>query len=612
VIIQPHPYQREALDAFSQACARGQRRNIVQLPTGTGKTIVATFCARERSPLGRVLFLCHLDEIAQQTIQKFRTVWPDASVGLVKAETREWGRQVTIASVQTVCREAALAELVQHGPYRLVVADECHHAPTPTWARVLEATVDEAAGTELLGLSATPNRPDGRSLEPWFTEIVYRMSVLDAIEQGYLSDIEGRVVPGGYDLDALQSRNGDFEVKALSEMMQQPHVLRKSVQAVHSYAPDRQILVFCVDVQHSKTINEMLRRGGIRSEHLDGETPLDKRRDIISRFARGELQVITNCAVLTEGFDAPGISCILLLRPTESDSLFIQMVGRGLRRGPDPRPCLVLDVSGNSERHSIVQLGTLAGLQPTKRMVKALAGRGVVEVGRRDHPKHIPSLLAYATGVDADARALDLKTAVQARRYEWVHTRWGYAMDLGRAELGFLILRPVGDTGTLFRVVRIFRGRDEWRARYEVLTQEAISLDWAVGLAEAAAARFVGGRAKGKWWERTADWRQQKPTPAQEQLLQQLGVDGAPASKGEAAMLITRAAVERDVAGFAVTPWGRQARAHLRHLLHEGVIPPDTQITEDWQVDQLPDGDARRLQARMLSLAKKARGSDAA
>lgn len=611
MIIEPHPYQREALQAFASACARGQRRNIVQLPTGTGKTIVAVFAAKEHSPLGRVLFLTHLDEIAQQTISKFKMVWPQASVGLVKAETREWGHQVTVASVQTVTRDGALADLLRHGPYHFVIADECHHVASPSWGRVIDATVGEE--TELLGLSATPNRPDGKSLEPWFTDIVYRMSVLDAIEQGWLSDIEGRVIPGGYDLDALQTRNGDFEVGRLSEMMQQPHVLRKSVQAVHSYAPDRQVICFCVDVAHSKTINEMLQRGGIRSAHLDGNTPTDERRAIIQRFARGELQVICNCAVLTEGFDAPGINCVLLLRPTQSDSLFIQMVGRGLRKGPDPRPCLVLDISGNSERHSIVQLGTLAGLQPSKRVVKAIAGRTAVEVGRRDDPKHIPSLLAYATGVDAEARNVNLKEAVQARRYEWVHTRWGYAMDLGKPELGFLVLRPVGDTGTLFRVVRVYRGKAEWRARYEVLTQEAISLDWAVGLAEAAAARFVGGRTKGRWWERQAEWRHGNPTPQQLALMKRLGVFATPKTKGEAAMLITRAAVERDVEDFANTPRGKRARSYLRHLMHSDVrFPEQYGITEDWQIDQLNDGDARRLQARMLDLVKKTGNSDAA
>lgn len=366
--------------AVRQAWARGVRRPAIVLPTGTGKTVVFAILAVIMHELGvRSVVLAHRDELIEQAVTKLRQSAPGLRVGVLKAGRNEIrGRDVIVASVQSLARaERRRAELVKAG-IRLVIVDEAHHAVANTYMSVLRDLgcfeEDPMIGAYALGVTATMGRTDRVALGQVWEEIAFRKPIIDCIREGYLANAKGiRVRVDGLDLTTVRRSRGDYTEAALATAMHDALAPKAVARAYVEHAAGRQGIAFTPTVALAYEMAEAFEESGIACEAIDGAMASSDRRAVLTRFARGQTQVVANCAILTEGFDAPWCSAVVVARPTQSASLYVQMVGRALRPHPGKRDALIIDVVGVTGKHRLASLIDLAGADRVEKLPDDLA-----------------------------------------------------------------------------------------------------------------------------------------------------------------------------------------------------------------------------------------------
>ncbi len=376
---QLRPYQEEAIAAVLEAEDRGVKRGVVVLPTGSGKTVVFSSLIRIlRRP---TLVLAHRTELLDQACDKIeRTLGEGVSVAVEQGDQRAPAdADVVVASIRSL-RTERLERLISSRPFGLVIYDECHHAPADDNRRVLTqlGAFDAGWGGLLVGFTATTGRGDRRGLQEVFTEIVYHRGLPAMIRDGYLVGLRGFRVTTEADLRQLSPGGGDFVIDELEEVVDIRGRNALVARTIQELCRDRKTLVFCVTVQHARNLAQALSEVGVPTGLIHGELPRDERSAVLDAFRAGTLAAITNVGVLTEGFDEPSVSCVAMARPTRSESLYTQCVGRGTRLAPGKEDCLVLDFVDVSEL-SLVTLPSLFGLPPQL----DLAGESVTDAEDR-------------------------------------------------------------------------------------------------------------------------------------------------------------------------------------------------------------------------------------
>ncbi len=363
--VQLWPHQLAAIQAARDAIDGGQASGLWVMPTGTGKTVTFTTLAKELA--WPTLVMVHRDELIRQTCNTVKRVWPEAMVGIIQAERDEWeglfGRapEIVIASVASL--HARRREQIPRDRFGLIVADEAHHSVAASWSNVIEYFQSRF----VLGCTATPDRSDGKGLADLFgREPLYVYSLRQAIRDGRLVDLRQWAIPTHIDLASVKMRHGDFATDELSVLVNTPERNARIAEAYLQHARGRRAIAFAVDVAHAFDLRQALSAAGVQAATVTGDTPTDLRRELLARFAAGEIEVLANCAVLTEGFDDPGISCVLMCRPTASRALYTQCVGRGLRIADGKQDCLVLDFVDNSVRHKLMTATSLLGATRTQ------------------------------------------------------------------------------------------------------------------------------------------------------------------------------------------------------------------------------------------------------
>ena len=340
------PYQRDCIDKLRERVIAGKRRLLLYMPTGGGKTVVAAEIIRLALEKGNPsLFLCHRRELVFQASNKLTDI--ELPHGIILAGTpRNQDDLVQVASVQTLHSRAAQRKVMAPPPAALVIVDECHHATARTWLEILEMYPDAV----VIGLTATPIRRDGNGLGTFFQEIVEAPSVQEMIDLGYLVPPEyyTPVVP---DLAGVRITHGDYVGADLEAVMDKPKLVGDIVDHINRLAKDRKILVFASGVAHSLHIAKQLTEAGFKAAHIDAKTPKEERDTIFADFHRGNLQIICNCQIATEGVDIPSVSAIVLAQPTKSLGQYLQRVGRGLRPLDNKKDCLILDHAGCYHEH---------------------------------------------------------------------------------------------------------------------------------------------------------------------------------------------------------------------------------------------------------------------
>ncbi|MBR0719391.1 DEAD/DEAH box helicase [Bradyrhizobium liaoningense] len=337
------PYQAKVVEEFWRAVEAGLRRIILVAPTASGKTVVARAVVEQAR--GRALgslFLAHRREILTQTSNKLRGI----PHGIIRPGNLLRPLElVQIASVQTLHRRAIKAGILELPEAALVIVDECHHVVANSYRSIIECYPESI----LLGLTATPCRGDGRGLGNVFQAMIQCPQVGDLIEQGFL--VPTRVyAPVDPDLHGVRVRHGDYVESDLADRMDRPKLVGDIVTNWIKFAQRRKAVCFATSVRHSIHIRDEFFAAGVRAEHIDGTTPMDERDATLARLASGEIEIVTNCMVLTEGWDMPALGCLILARPTKQMGLYRQMIGRGLRPAPNKTNCIVIDHSGATYR----------------------------------------------------------------------------------------------------------------------------------------------------------------------------------------------------------------------------------------------------------------------
>ena len=365
---QLRDYQRECLAAIRSRYLEGVRRQLICLPTGTGKTVIFSQFPDFFRMKNRMLVLAHREELLDQARHKLLQVNPGLRVDVEQANrTAASDSQVVAASVATLGRTGSkrLSQLVPD-QFHLIVVDEAHHAAADSYRRVLEHFGVFHAETRKLvvGFTATPKRGDGQGLDQVFQEITFARELPEMIESGYLSPVAAWRVETDVDLSGVRSRMGDFVTGQLSQAVNIQERNRLVVKIYQERLQGRKTLCFCVDVAHAEELAAEFRSAGIAAGCVTGELGSEERSGILGAFRSGQIQVLTNCMVLTEGYDEPSVEGIILARPTKSAALYMQMIGRGTRLYPGKRNVTVVDVVDMTRDQRLVHLTTLFGLPP--------------------------------------------------------------------------------------------------------------------------------------------------------------------------------------------------------------------------------------------------------
>lgn len=337
-------YQQAAADRIRMAYRSGASRPIFVAPTGSGKTVLFAYMAQQAAERGNnTLILVHRQELLNQTSRTLDQF--DVRHGIIARGMTHTQDRVQVASVQTLVRRLSL---MRWRPTWIVV-DEAHHAVTgSTWGKVLAHFSD----AKVLGVTATPERLDGRGLGEAFDTLIMGPTVRELIDAGHLS----RPVvyaPSRPDMSGVHTRAGDFARDELDELMDRPSITGDAVAHYGRLCRNEPAIAFCTSIKHAEHTAEQFRAAGYQAASIDGTLDDRTRRERITDLGSGRLHVLTSCEIISEGTDIPVVSAAILLRPTQSLALALQQMGRAMRIHPGKTRAVILDHAGNVWRHGL-------------------------------------------------------------------------------------------------------------------------------------------------------------------------------------------------------------------------------------------------------------------
>lgn len=351
-------YQEEALKAVrSEWQGTGGHgkvsKTLLVLATGCGKTIIFCKLAEEMVREGkRVLILAHREELLDQAREKLkRTTGLDSVLEKAESHTAESGAMVTVGSIQTMASEKRLAEFDPYA-FDVIIVDEAHHTVSKSYLKVLEYF----ATAKVLGVTATADRGDKKALKAYYDSIAYEYGLAQAIKDGHLAPIRAYTSPLEIDISKVKSSHGDYQDGDLSSAIE-PY-LDAIAREMAGICKGRKTLAFLPLIDTSKRFCQILRAHGLRAEEVNGQS--SDRKEKLEAFRQGEIDVLCNAMLLTEGYDEPSIDTILILRPTQSRPLYTQMVGRGTRLYPGKNKLLLLDFLWLTGEHDLCKPASLS------------------------------------------------------------------------------------------------------------------------------------------------------------------------------------------------------------------------------------------------------------
>lgn len=388
---QLRSYQQSLKNAVYEAFRAGHRAVMMQLPTGGGKSVILSSIGRDAVAAGRrAMYVVHRKELVLQLYQHLRKhgVQPEIIMAGYKHNPHA---ALHIASIQTLIRRDFPPNI------DLIVIDEAHHAVADSYRDVIEAY----PRARTLGVTATPIRSNGQGFRDMFSELVIGVSVRQLIEQGFLVQPVVYASPLRFDLSKIRTTRGDYDEQQLYAMMGEDRLIGDLIRTWRKYAYGKRTCVFGINVEHSQRINAQYQAAGIASAHIDGSTPDVIRESILRRFAAGDIIVLCNCNIVSEGFDVPEIECVQLVRPTKSVSLYLQQVGRALRPAAGKLHAIILDHADCVFRHGFPEEERFWSLDATPKRSSADAERDDIAVvdkatgvvySPRELPEHIEDI----------------------------------------------------------------------------------------------------------------------------------------------------------------------------------------------------------------------------
>lgn len=561
----PRPYQEDALRAIMSARGRGVRRGLMVAATGTGKTSVFVWLIgllRETGDTRPALVVVHREELLQQAAQRVRDLLPDLRVGIERAEDRVAPHEadVVIASVQTIgSNRGGRLEWLRPG---LIILDEAHHAlPKSGYGRVVDRWGAEAF---VLGCTATPKRLDRLSLHGCkggiFEEVVFEYPIRQAMDEGYLCPLRGYRLQTKVDLSGVRTRAGDFNEEELARLIVTEERTRRAIQHWKETAAGRRTIAFCLNVEHAHETARLFCEEGVMAQAIDGGMGRDERAVIIDRYRRGEVMVLCNCMIATEGFDAPETACILMLRPTQSWGLYTQQAGRGTRLKPGGGDTIVIDVVDNTSKHSLATVPAMLDLPANL----DLEGRSLSEAAaaldewgervsalRGWSPQTFSELETALTQVDLFANVETPQEVKAASRLAWHIVPEGYRLSCGGKDERRLATLRQNALGDWVLALSVSKSSGEGWQR-EIVRRETLCDELETALRDADLAVLREWPEAQYLTGQEAPWRRHPVSEKQRALLLRLGV--APTiinqmTKGEASAFIEQAFSRNRAAG---------------------------------------------------------------
>jgi DNA repair protein RadD len=319
---------------------------LIQGATGMGKTVLSSFMLKTLSEQNkRGLFLCHRRELIKQTSDSF-------SEFKINHEIIANGYKFTPDNPIQICSVGYLVNklhLIKTPDF--IIWDECHHIAASTWSKIFNYFPD----AHNIGLTATPQRLDGKGLGKFFNTMIQAPSMRELINQGYLSDFDIYAPSQPY-LNGVKTKHGDYDLGQLDKAINRPIITGCAVKHYKNICSDKKAIVFCVSISHSQNIVQKFNDEGVKAAHIDGDMTNKQRDYLIDSFKNGDLMVLSNVDIVGEGFDLPAIEAAILLRPTQSLTLFLQQVGRALRKSNGKTKAIILDHAGNTLMHGMPDL----------------------------------------------------------------------------------------------------------------------------------------------------------------------------------------------------------------------------------------------------------------
>jgi DNA repair protein RadD len=360
-LLELRNYQRASIDAFYSYCESSNGSPLISLPTGSGKALVLAKLCQEiitEHPTLRIICATHVRELITQDYNELLEIWPEAPCGIYSAGIgrRDKDAQILFAGVQSVWRPNRLKEI---GSFDLMIVDESHlisHEEDTTYRKLIAGLRETRPNMRVLGLSATCFRLSTGRLDrgkgKLFDDIIYEANVRDLIDAGYLCKLISKATLTRLDVKGVGKKGGEFIQSELEIAVDKDWITRGAVDEVLKFGEQRKAwLIFCTGVRHATNVSAEIKKRGISCDLILGDTPKQDRDRMIVDFKTGALKCLVSVMVVATGFNAPHVDLIALLRPTQSAGLFLQQVGRGLRKAEGKSNCLVLDFAGNLMRH---------------------------------------------------------------------------------------------------------------------------------------------------------------------------------------------------------------------------------------------------------------------
>jgi superfamily II DNA or RNA helicase len=361
-LIEPHDVQRKALDELNKTREEGNNKGLVVLATGLGKTYLSIFDAKAIGAK-KILFIVHVDHILKQTKNSFEKVMPERSkdMGFFTGKEKTYkGKDIVFSTIQTINKENNLAQFSKDY-FDYIIIDESHHTAAPSYKKV----IDYFTPNFFLGLTATPDRMDEKDiLEFYGDNLVFQMGQSDAIRQGYLASLNYKGFKDNVDYSNIYYNGFRYDVNDLNKSLMIEKRDKAVIDKFQELASDKKTIGFCASIEHADWTAEQFRKAGIDAVSIHSKIE-DKNTDgayqsaseIINAFDKGKHQVAFVVDMLNEGIDIPDVECLLMLRPTESNAILTQQIGRGLRISENKDEILVLDFIGNYQTAPMVLTG---------------------------------------------------------------------------------------------------------------------------------------------------------------------------------------------------------------------------------------------------------------
>jgi superfamily II DNA or RNA helicase len=431
-------YQKDCVKSI-QETFKDNESQIVQLPTGAGKTVILWHYIKKSNK--RALIVAPTRELVEQIFETGLEVVGFEKVGFKSSSHVSFADQ----KKNLVMTTNSLTWLLKSPPcwlknFNLLIFDEAHRS----YAKKAKEAIDyfKEIDAKCLGLTATPERLDGKSLLDIYDKLSYKKTLIELINEGYLTDLKCYKVKTRHKVKDLRYHAGDIAPSVLKQL----DVDSRNAIILDVYqknCKEKKTLVFCLNVNHAKIMAKDFKDFNIKAEAIYGELSKSKRSEILRKFRSGEIDVLCNCQLLTEGFDEPSIEAIILARPTKSKTLYCQMVGRGVRPYKDKKHCLIYDLS--DEIHNICNFNVLGGIPPESN-IDWESGENFTDV-IENHKKNFLSLNDVTYNCEKftlyEERGIEKIPAVKSQRELLDYYDIPYDFDINMEEAAYLIFKTM-------------------------------------------------------------------------------------------------------------------------------------------------------------------------